>query len=269
MRCRRCNSDGPPIEQKFSKRRYRSPPDKPLSVKLPIVFVTILKLFLLASLPATGTSKDAKSVIRALEARYHHASTLKAQFFESYVDGKGGGSAESGTVYFSKPGRMRWEYESPQEKLFLVDGKNVWFYVPADRTASRAKIGESSDWRTPLAFLTGKADLTRLCRSIEIVEPKTDGGPVENPSKTDNAVLRCIPRVEASDTGEEIRDVLLEVDPDARLVRIVIQQPGNLTTEFRFGSWEENVPLPETKFRFVPPAGVAVLDEASLAATMR
>ena len=211
---------------------------------------------------------DVHQVIRDLQARYRRAATLKAQFFESYVDGKGGGSAESGTVYFSKPGRMRWEYESPQEKLFLVDGKNVWFYVPADRTASRAKIGESSDWRTPLAFLTGKADLTRLCRSIEIVEPKRDGGPVENPSRTGNTVLRCVPRAGASDTGEEIRDVLLEVDAGAHLVRIVIQQPGNLTTEFRFGGWEENLPLPDAKFRFVPPAGVAVLDEASLAATI-
>src|ERR1700758_1054541 len=105
---------------------------------------------------------DAKAAVRALESRYHHATSLKAAFFERYSDGKGGGSAESGTVYFSRPGRMRWEYESPEEKLFIVDGTNVWFYVPADRTASRAKIKDSSDWRTPLALLTGKTDFSRL-----------------------------------------------------------------------------------------------------------
>ena len=66
---------------------------------------------------------------------------------------------------------MRWEYESPEKKLFIVDGTNVWFYVPADRTVSRAKVKESSDWRTPLALLTGKSDLSKLCRSIEILEP--------------------------------------------------------------------------------------------------
>jgi outer membrane lipoprotein carrier protein len=229
----------------------------------------VLSAFLLTFLLAGSTAPlDAHQIIRNLETRYRRAATLKAQFYESYVDGKGGGSAESGTVYFSKPGRMRWEYESPQEKLFLVDGKNVWFYIPADRTASRTKIGESSDWRTPLAFLTGKADFARLCRSVEITDAKADGNSIENPSKSGNTVLRCVPRAEATDTGEEIRDVLLETDPDARLVRIVIQQPGNLTTEFRFGNWEENLPLPETKFRFVAPAGVAVLDEASLAGTI-
>jgi outer membrane lipoprotein-sorting protein len=162
---------------------------------------------------------------------------------------------------------MRWEYESPETKLFVVDGTNVWFYVPADQTASRAKIGQSSDWRTPLAFLTGKSSLGRLCGAIEIVEPKA-GDSEENPSKIGNTVLRCVPRVKTDDAGEEIRDVLLDVDSDARISRIVVQQPGNLTTEFRFDRWEENLPIPEIKFHFVPPAGVTVVDEATLAGEM-
>jgi outer membrane lipoprotein carrier protein len=219
----------------------------------------------MALFQASAPSRSARDLAHAIEMRYHRAAMLKAQFFESYSDGKGGGTAESGTVYFSKPGRMRWEYESPETKLFIVDGTNVWFYVPADRTASRAKIGQSSDWRTPLAFLTGKADLERLCGVIEIVEPKAGGDPEENPSKVGNTVLRCVPRVKASDTGEEIRDVLLEADPDARLIRIVVQQPGNLTTEFRFSRWEENLTVAESQFHFVPPAGVTVVDEATLA----
>src|SRR5271154_3957255 len=118
----------------------------------------------------SGANSDAKAVARALESRYARAHTLKAAFFERYSDGNGAAQSESGTVYFSRPGRMRWDYESPEQKLFLVDGTNVWFYVPADRTASRAKMKESSDWRTPIALLAGKADLSRLCRTIEIVD---------------------------------------------------------------------------------------------------
>jgi outer membrane lipoprotein carrier protein len=211
-------------------------------------------------------SPDANSIVRRIDARYRRASALKAAFFEQYSDGKGAVSAESGTVYFSKPGRMRWEYESPEEKLFIVDGTNVWSYIPADHTASRAKIGESSDWRTPLAFLTGKTNLARLCRTIEVVDSKLDGNPVENPSAQGNTVLRCVPRV---DSGEQIRDVLLEADADAHLVRIVIRQPGNLTTEFRFKGWQENHPIPEVQFHFVPPAGVTIVDQADLAGTLR
>ena len=227
--------------------------------------VFFLAILLPYSIPTTG----ARDVVRAIDARYRGAKTLKATFMQSYADGKGGISAESGIVYFSKPGRMRWEYQSPEEKLFVVDGTNVWFYIPADRTASRAKIGESSDWRTPLAFLTGKTDLGRLCRQIETNEAKPGGNPLESPATPGNTLLRCIPRVNSGDTGDEIKDVLLEASADAHLTRIVIEQPGNLTTEFRFGSWEENLPIAETKFHFVLPAGVTVVDEATLAGGLR
>ena len=130
---------------------------------------------ILAAIVATFSSpaRDAQSVLRALEARYHHAQTLKAAFYERYSESSSAndGSAESGTVYFSQPGRMRWEYESPEQKLFIVDATNVWFYVPADKTVSRAKVKESSDWRTPLALLTGNSNLSKLFRVIEIVDP--------------------------------------------------------------------------------------------------
>jgi outer membrane lipoprotein carrier protein len=218
---------------------------------------------------ADKNPKDARQIARAMEAHYHRAATLKAHFFEKYSDGNGGVSAESGTVYFSKPGRMRWEYESPEEKLFIVDGANVWFYVPADRTASRAKMGASSDWRTPLAFLTGKSDFDKLCRGMEVVgvdEPGKSGK--EHPSTAGNSLLRCSPRVSADDADQKISDVLLEADPDNRLVRVVIRQPGKLETEFRFGGWEENLPIAETKFHFVPPPGVAIVDESTLAGSL-
>ena len=229
-------------------------------------------LLFLSIVPLHSTDKnpkDARQIARAMEAHYRRAATLKAHFFEKYSDGNGGVSAESGTVYFSKPGRMRWEYESPEEKLFIVDGANVWFYVPADRTASRAKMGASSDWRTPLAFLTGKSDFDKLCRSMEVLgadEPGNSGK--EHPSTAGDTLLRCTPRVGSDDADRKISDVLLEADPDNRLVRVVIRQPGKLETEFRFGGWEENLSIAETKFHFVPPPGVAIVDESTLAGSL-
>lgn len=216
-----------------------------------------------------GSVADAKSAVRALESRYEHARTLKATFFERYSDGKGAVQSESGIVYFSRPGRMRWDYESPEQKLFLVDGTNVWFYVPADRTVSRAKMKESSDWRTPIALLVGKADLSRLCRNIEIVPGSTDSGkPEGHPLQDGNTVLRCTPRNgtgDATDSTGSLREVLLETDPQARLVRVVLREAGNIETEFRFGNWEENIPIPEAQFHFQPPPGVTVVDEATVA----
>jgi outer membrane lipoprotein carrier protein len=224
----------------------------------------VVALFL--ALPPAGDSAR----VQIVEKHYQHARTLKASFFQHYSDGKGAGTAESGTVYFSRPGRMRWDYESPEQKVFLVDGKNVWFYVPADRTASRAKLKESSDWRTPLALLTGKADLSHLCRSIEVIEAGASKGqtPAGQSPPQGVTVLRCKPRANPSADGDLLREVLFEADPAGRLVRVVIREAGNVETEFRFGNWEENLPIPETTFHFVPPPGVTIVDEATLAGAM-
>jgi outer membrane lipoprotein carrier protein len=217
--------------------------------------------------PATGV----RDAVRAMESRYRHARTLKAEFYERFSDGKGSFAAESGTVYFSRPGRMRWEYESPEQKLFLVDGTNVWLYVPADRTVSRAKVKESSDWRTPLALLTGNTDLARLCRAVEIVNPEAGppGKPEERPGIPGDTLLRCVPRSKSGETGGVLREVLLETDPEAHLVRVLLREAGNVETEFRFATWQENIAIPETKFHFQPPPGVAIVDEETLAGEIR
>jgi outer membrane lipoprotein carrier protein len=209
-----------------------------------------------------AAAPDAHAIARAVESRYQRAKTLKATFFEAYQEGGGRRISESGTVYFSRPGRMRWEYESPQSKLFVVDGTNAWFYVPANHTASRAKIKQSSDWRTPLGLLAGKADLGQLCRDIELVDPSAAKNDDEKALAAGDVVLRCTPKGDAS--SSDLKGVTLEVDPQDYLVHVVIREAGDISTEFRFGNWQANIAVPEAQFHFQPPAGVSIVDEGGL-----
>src|SRR2546422_7441802 len=110
---------------------------------------------------------DAKPIIVLLEARYRAARTLQATFLERYSENGRPVRVEAGRAYFRKPGKMRWEYESPEKNLFLVDGKTAWFYVRADRTVTRVPAKESSDWRTPLALLAGEMKLSRVCEKVQ------------------------------------------------------------------------------------------------------
>ncbi|HEV2287634.1 MAG TPA: outer membrane lipoprotein carrier protein LolA [Candidatus Acidoferrales bacterium] len=185
-------------------------------------------------------------------------------FLEKYTSGGSAISVESGTVYFEKPGRMRWDYDSPSTKMFLVDGKNVWYYVPANHTASRTSIKESSDWRTPLALLAGKANLERICGSLRL--GSGTGGSEERPAEAGNAVLVCSPRKEDADAFTK---AVFEVNPRDQLVRVAIRQPGDIETEFRFGDWHENVRIEEAKFHFTPPVGVAIVDDSALARSVQ
>lgn len=191
-----------------------------------------------------------------MEARYSAARTLKATFLERYSESHNL-RIESGTAYFSHPGRMRWEYEEPEAKTFLSDGKTVWFYVPADRTVTRAKLKESADWRTPLALLTGKAQLSRFCGRVELADIRVGAA--------ENVGLRCLPK--SAHAG--FTEVLLEVDGAYRLVRVLVREAGGVETEFRFDNWAENIPLPEALFHFQAPPGVTIVDQASIAAPLR
>ena len=223
------------------------------------------------SIPESETS--AKSLARLLEEHYRHPQTLRAVFLERYSEGQRQARLESGTVYFKRPGRMRWEYESPEKKLFLADGKTVWFYVPYDHTVTKAPVKESSDWRTPLALLTGKVELSRLCSRVDLLEQK--GVPANH------AILRCLPKGErrtplaantessqplAGASGDvDFTDVLLEVDQSSgELARIEIRQPGEIELEYRFGDWKTDIALSDDMFRFEVPMGVAVVDGAAL-----
>ena len=158
---------------------------RPISLALFLATAAITLVWAGTSLCAE-TSPQAAPIVRAVENRYHNAKTLKAIFLERYSSARDSLQIESGTVYFSRPGRMRWEYEAPEKKLFVADGKTVWFFVPADHTVTRAPMKESVDWRTPLALLTGKTKLSTLCDRIDLAPSATPG----------HVTLKCLPRGE-------------------------------------------------------------------------
>lgn len=207
---------------------------------------------------AQQQSDRAKSLAHLLEEHYRHPHTLQAVFLERYSEGRKESRVESGSVYFRRPGQMRWEYDSPEKKLFLDDGKTTWFYVPYDHTVTKSPVKESSDWRTPLALLTGKADLSRLCREIDLVN--------ESGLPSGHAVLRCLPKEAKNAAGEnDYKEVLLEVDASSgELARIEVRQPGGIDLEYRFGKWQTDIPLGADLFHFDVPRGVAIVDGTAL-----
>src|ERR1700682_3009554 len=96
-------------------------------------------LLLTASL---AEQTDAEALASAVDEHYSHLRSLQAEFTEVYR-GSGIDRTESGTLWLKKsgmkkPGKMRWEYRSPREKLFVSDGKDAWFYAPGDGQARKA-----------------------------------------------------------------------------------------------------------------------------------
>ena len=61
------------------------------------------------------------------------------------------------------PGKMRWAYTAPEEKLFVSDGRKLYAWVPADRQVTVSTLPQANEAATPALFLMGRGHLaTRL-----------------------------------------------------------------------------------------------------------
>jgi outer membrane lipoprotein carrier protein len=216
-----------------------------------------LKLFptfaLLCTLSLTAVAApppDVKAIADAVDRRYNHLRSLRAQFTEIYR-GSGLDRTESGTLWLKRPGRMRWEYRQPREKLFLADGKDAWFYVPGERQARKAPLKKVDDLRSPLRYLLGK---TKLAKEFDGLALAADVPPLA-PA---NLMLRGAPHALA----DRVSSVLLEITPESRIARLVIEEVDGSTTEFRFADAAENVAISDDQFRLSLPPDVEVVESS-------
>lgn len=190
-------------------------------------------------------------VAQAVDQHYNRLRSLEAEFTEIY---QGGGlhRMEFGIVRLKKPGKMRWDYRSPEEKLFVSNGTEAWLYLPREKQARRSSLKKLEDLRSPLAFLLGKTKLEKELQSLSFA-------PDVQVWQPGSSMLRGVPR----GMEDRVEQILIEVSPDYRILRIVIQSMDESITEYRFSSQKENVELADKQFQFTPPPGSETVDEAS------
>jgi outer membrane lipoprotein carrier protein len=191
---------------------------------------------------------DIHKLAAAVDDHYNHLQTLESQFTETYR-GNGMDRSESGTLWLKKPRKMRWEYRSPREKLFLSDGKDAWFYVPGERQVRKEPFQKLEDLRSPLGFLLGKAKLEKELDGLSFAPDVT-------PLNAGDVVLRGVPK----GLADRVSGVQLEIRPDSRIELIRIEEVDGAVTEYRLTEQKENVKVSDDRFRFSPPPGVETIE---------
>jgi outer membrane lipoprotein carrier protein len=194
---------------------------------------------------AQDSAKDsAKEMAARVDRHYNQLHSLKAGFTESY-QGMGVKRTESGTMLLLKPGRMKWDYTSPQGKIFLLDGKFAWFYTRGDRQVQRIPAKELDDLRSPLRFLLGHTELEKEMNNLTVAAAPNGGFTLTGQPK-----------------GQEKRvtRVSLTVNAEANIDAIEIEEPDGALTRFTFTGEQPNVAIPEDTFHFTPPPGVPVVN---------
>lgn len=214
---------------------------------------SVLLVTIVAFTLHVAAQTDARATAEAVDQHYNRLKSLKSLFAETY-QAPGISRTESGTLWLKKPGRMRWEYKEPREKLFLADSHTAYFYVPGERQARKTSIKNLDDIRSPLRYLLGKTKLEKELNGLSLA-------PDVPPLQPGDVVLRGVPKSMA----DRISEVVLEISPSHQIVRIRILEVDGTTTDFRFSQIEENVPVQDSLFRFTPPPGVETIQDDRVA----
>jgi outer membrane lipoprotein carrier protein len=205
------------------------------------------------AVPPAGAADPAVELAGSLQRKYDTVKDFSADFVHAY---RGGvlrrQRTERGRLLVKKPGRWRWEYTSPEEKLFISDGATVWYYMPEDRQVVVGPVPDQTETSTPALFLAGKGNLVRDFKPSLVESP--EGMP------PGSRALKLVPSTRQLD----YESLILVVEPRSlSLVGLVWQDAQGGVSSFAFTNLKENVGPADRQFVFAIPRGVDVVEGSS------
>lgn len=204
----------------------------------------------LLTVPVAGQAPTADVVARDLQRKYDRVTDFSADFVHSY---RGGilkqQATERGRMLVKKPGKMRWEYTTPEKKTFVSDGHKIYSYIPQDKQVIVGTMPRGDQAPTPALFLTGKGDITRDFTAV--FDKVADAQP-------GSLALKLTPKRREP----EYESLTLVVDPKTLMLQMLITvdaQGGR--SAFTFSNLKENVGLTDNEFVFKMPRNVEVITD--------
>jgi outer membrane lipoprotein carrier protein len=201
------------------------------------------------AIPDDRPRPPADDLARALQQRYDRIRDFSADFMHSYEGGVLRRKAtERGKVLIKKPGKMRWTYQAPEDKVFVSDGIKMYSYVPADRQVVVTTMPAEAEATSPALFLAGRGNLVRDFTASYAELPGTS---------EDAWVLKFVPR----QGDREYAAITVAVD-DALRIRVLETEDGQGgRSRFEFANLKENLGLSDKVFTFTIPRGVDVITD--------
>ncbi|HWF83275.1 MAG TPA: outer membrane lipoprotein carrier protein LolA [Vicinamibacterales bacterium] len=205
-----------------------------------------------------GVSPDAAELTpaewaQALQRKLDTIKDFSADFVHSYEGGVlHKRLTESGHLLVKKPGKMRWEYNAPDEKLFVSDGVKIYSYIPQDKQVIVATVPRGDQASTPALFLTGKGNLGR--------DFSVSAGQVPAGMPAGTRALKLVPRTLQPDYDW----LVLAFDPSTLQIHgLVTEDAQGGTSSFSFTSLKENAGISDKAFTFKIPRGVDIVTTPS------
>ena len=210
---------------------------------------TVFFSVLVASVSVVAAqTPTATEVAERLQRKYDSIRDFSADFTHQHQSGVLGRKvAESGTVLVKKPGKMRWEYKTPEKKLFVSDGSRIYFHDPGSNQVTVSEMPQGDQAASAALFLTGKGNLVR---DFNVSFLQGEGAP------PGTYALRLDPKKPQG----EYDWLELVVDRDTLLIqRLTAAEKEGGRSTFLFSRFKENVGVGDKSFVFEIPRGAEVI----------
>jgi len=204
-------------------------------------FINIFLILVVVSANAFAEAKKTSTGEVYLEKFLVNTRTLEANFQQTLRTHDGEVLQQTeGKFYLNRPGKFRWNYQSPYEQVIVSDGERIWIYdVDLQQvTVQKQTAGLPA---TPMALLE---DSSKLYQSFNVF-----------PLDEQNGVYRL--KLESKTKESDFAEIVIGLD--AKGLRFMqLHDQFEQVTDIVFSDISTNTKLSKDIFEFIPPEGVDV-----------
>lgn len=204
-----------------------------------------------APVKKAALAPDVKALVDRVQAFYEKTKDFTADFKQDYTYKAFKRTVtSSGKVLFKKPqgsmpSLMRWEYEKPNPKTFVLAGDRVLAHDPEAKLVTAAAIS-TNQLSASVTFLFG---VGKLENEFDIVKKAC--------AKCTGTQLEMTPLV----PDPRFKKILLEVDEKTAMVtKSTVIDPDGSENAISFINLVTNVGVADSAFKISPPPGTQVQD---------
>jgi outer membrane lipoprotein carrier protein len=204
--------------------------------------VAALVMGLVLPLRAADSPK-LKALLDRLQKHYQQTNSFSAKFKEQISPAGGAKREREGTVYYRKPGLMRWEFSGEDQELIVSDGKQLYNYQPDLNEVVETPLEQAFRSSSFAAFLLGIGNVQRDFDASVPAKAPSDG--------QQHITLK------PKNGGDVVEMGLDPATLDLKTLRLT-DALGDVT-ELAFSDFKSGAPLDDKLFAFIPPAGADIV----------
>jgi outer membrane lipoprotein-sorting protein len=205
----------------------------------------VASLALSDAFAAPSASPDPWATLRAVRESLAAQGPLEADFSQTFLpQGFTTGETERGVLAIALPDCLRWDYQEPYSKSFLICGGTAWAWNAEDRSGRRFSLDRKSEPGLDLLLLA-TGDLEKRYKAS--ARSLDDGG-----------IEVTLTPLGSAAKGSPVKEAKLVTDrAGKRLIQVSYRDGDGNQTRFDLSSYRD---LPR-RGRFSAPEGIAWEDE--------